>query len=157
MIKKINSEYKIKNDNSPFIITMGTSNKKAPEVIYSVISTYITPKTHEINDSLFGKISKRIKNNLKASISEFGLCEKDVIVVSDVATNRMLCGKPSYFDMEIYFKPKKELLNDKNIKFKELSNSIYNTYVMNIVDEIENEFSINGFHTSKTKNKVTVG
>ena len=40
MAKKINSEYIIEN-NSEFIVTMGTSDKKNPEVIYSIISTYI--------------------------------------------------------------------------------------------------------------------
>jgi hypothetical protein len=155
MIKKINSEYKVNNDNGSFIVTMGTSNKKNPEVIYSVLSTYITPETDEINESIFDTVSKNIKKKLKSSILKFGLCENDVIVVSDVASSRMLCGKPSYFDMQIYFKPQRDVLK-KNIKFKDISNDIYNTYVKNIVTDIENTFTDNGFSMSKKKNNMVI-
>ena len=55
MAKKINSEYIIEN-NSEFIVTMGTSDKKNPEVIYSIISTYITPNEEEINEKIFDNI-----------------------------------------------------------------------------------------------------
>lgn len=152
MKKKINSEYKVNNTNS-FIVTMGTSNKKNPEVIYSVISTYITPNTDDINETIFDTVSKNIKKNLKSSIREFGLCENDIIVVSDVAANRMLKGKQTYFDMQIYFKPQKNTLETNNKKFKTISDNIYNTYVKDIVNDIEITFKTNGFDMSKNKSK----
>jgi hypothetical protein len=40
---------------------MGTANKKNPEVIYSVLSTYITPNTDEIDESIFDIVSKNTK------------------------------------------------------------------------------------------------
>ena len=115
MAKKINSEYKVNNDNKSIIVTMGTSNKKNPEVIYSVLSTYITPNSDDFDEEIFNEVPKRIKRNLKNSISQLGICEKDVIVVTDVATSRMFCGKQSYFDMQIYFKPQKDVLTLKRI------------------------------------------
>lgn len=151
MVKKINSEYKVNNTN-PFTVTMGTANKKNPEVIYSVLSTYITPNTDEINESIFDIISKNTKKSLKNSIMKFGLCENNIIVVSDVAANRMLKGKQSYFDMQIYFKPQKNVPTLKNKKFKDISDSIYNTYVKNIVSDIESTLKTNGFTMSKNKN-----
>lgn len=152
MKKKINSEYKVNNTNS-FIVTMGTSNKKNPEVIYSVISTYITPNTDDINETIFDTVSKNIKKSLKTSIREFGVCENDIIVVSDVAANRMLKGKQTYFDMQIYFKPQKNTLEANNKKFKTISDNIYNTYVRDIVNDIEITFKTNGFDMSKNKSK----
>lgn len=151
MVKKINSEYKV-NNTSPFTVTMGTANKKNPEVIYSVLSTYITPNTDEINESIFDIVSKNTKKSLKNSIMKFGLCENNIIVVSDVAANRMLKGKQSYFDMQIYFKPQKNVPTLKNKKFKDISDSIYNTYVKNIVSDIESTLKTNGFTMSKNKN-----
>lgn len=151
MAKKINSEYKISN-TTPFTVTMGTANKKNPEIIYSVLSTYITPDTDDINESIFDVVSKNTKKNLKNSIRELGMCENDVIVVSDVAANRMLKGKQSYFDMQIYFKPQKSTLSQKNKKFKDISDSIYSTYVKNIVFDIESTLKTNGFTMSKNKN-----
>lgn len=153
MAKKINSEYKVKNEDSSFIVTMGTSNKKNPEVIYSVLSTYITPSSEEINEEFLEKVPKNIKKNLKSTISKYGLCEKDVIVVSDVATSRMLYGKQSYFDMQIYFKPQKDILLSKNRKFKEISEDIYETFVKDIANNIEISLNTNGFLTSKNKDK----
>lgn len=153
MIKKINSEYKV-NDNNSFVVTMGTSNKKNPEVIYSIISTYVTPNTEDIDNSVFTDISKNIKKKLRTSINNFGLCENDVIVVSDVATNRMLYGKPSYFDIEIYFKPQKSEL--KNNKFKNISQNIYNTYVKGIISNVEKTLLDNDFVISKNKTKVKI-
>jgi hypothetical protein len=81
------------------------------------------------------------------------LCEKDVIVVSDVATSRMLYGKQSYFDMQIYFKPQKDILLSKNRKFKDISEDIYETFVKDIANNIEISLHTNGFLTSKNKNK----
>lgn len=153
MAKKINSEYKVKNEDSSFIVTMGTSNKKNPEVIYSVLSTYITPSSEEINEEFLEKVPKNIKKNLKSTISKYGLCEKDVIVVSDVATSRMLYGKQSYFDMQIYFKPQKDILLSKNRKFKDISEDIYKTFVKDIANNIEISLNTNGFLTSKNKDK----
>ena len=153
MAKKINSEYKVNNEDSSFIVTMGTSNKKNPEVIYSVLSTYITPNSEEINEEFFEEVPKNIKRNLKSTISKYGLCEKDVIVVSDVATSRMLYGKQSYFDMQIYFKLQKDILLSKNRKFKDISDDIYETFVKDIANNIEISLHTNGFLTSKNKNK----
>ena len=153
MARKIDSEYKVNNEDSSFIVTMGTSDKKNPEVIYSVLSTYITTNSEEINEEFFEEVPKNIKRNLKSTISKYRLCEKDVIVVSDVATSRMFYGKQSYFDMQIYFKPQKDILLSKNRKFKDISKDIYETFVKDIANNIEISLNTDGFLTSKNKNK----
>lgn len=152
MAKKINSEYKI-TDNENFTVTMGTYNKKMPEVVYSILSTYITPNNDDVDENFFNEVPKNIKKTLKSRINNYGLCDNNVIVVSDVAVNRMFKGKQSYFDMEIYFKPTQETLKNKDKIFKHISNDIYNVYVKNIVNDIEKEFKNNGFIISKLKNK----
>lgn len=153
MTKKINSEYKI-NDNNSFIITMGTSNKKVPEIIYSVLSTYITPNCDDYDESIFDELSKIIKKMLTPMIRQYGLCEKDIIVVTDVATSRISYYKPSYFDTEIYFKIKKDIISSKEKKFKDISEEIYNTYIKTIASKIEEIMVQNGFDLSKSKNKA---
>ena len=152
MAKKINSEYKI-TDNENFTVTMGTYNKKMPEVVYSILSTYITPNNDDVDENFFNEVPKIIKKTLKSRINNYGICDNNVIVVSDVAVNRMFKGKQSYFDMEIYFKPTQETLKNKDKIFKHISNDIYNVYVKNIVNDIEKEFKNNGFIISKLKNK----
>lgn len=153
MAKKINSEFKISNDNS-FSITMGTSNKKNPEVIYAVISTYVTPLTTEINEDLFLELEKNIKTQLKKQIASSNLCNKDIIVVTDIAANRMIYNKQTYLDIQIYFKPTKETLETRKKSFKNISNEIYETYIKDLVKNAEYILSTNDFSLSQTKNKM---
>ena len=62
MAKKINSEYKI-TDNENFTVTMGTYNKKMPEVVYSILSTYITPNNDDVDENFFNEVPKNIKKH----------------------------------------------------------------------------------------------
>lgn len=153
MAKKINSEFKISNDSS-FSITMGTSNKKNPEVIYAIISTYVTPLTTEINEDLFLELEKNIKTQLKKQIASSNLCNKDIIVVTDIAANRMIYNKQTYLDIQIYFKPTKETLETRKKSFKNISNEIYETYIKDLVKNAEYILSTNDFSLSQTKNKT---
>lgn len=154
MIKKINSEYKINEENSPFVITMGTSNKKNPEIIYSILSAYITPNDMDFDENIFDEMSKNIKKTIKTILFNSDICERDIIVVTDVATNRMTYNKQSYFDMQIYFKPKRSALLNSDKKFKNISDKIYVTYVKNIISIIEKHLQKGKFNMSKTKNKA---
>ena len=153
MAKKINSEFKISNDSS-FSITMGTYNKKNPEVIYAVISTYVTPLTTEINEDLFLELEKNIKTQLKKQIASSNLCNKDIIVVTDIAANRMIYNKQTYLDIQIYFKPTEETLETRKKSFKNISNEIYETYIKDLVKNAEYILSTNDFSLSQTKNKM---
>ena len=133
---------------------MGTSNKKNPEVIYAVISTYVTPLTTEINESLFLVLEKGIKTQLKKHIASSNLCNKDIIVVTDIETNRMIYNKQTYLDIQIYFKPTKETLETRKKSFKNISNEIYETYIKDLVKNAEYILSTNDFCLSQTKNKT---
>lgn len=152
-MKKINSEIKIAN-NSLFSITMGTSNKKSPNVIYSVLNSYITPLNEEINEDLFLSLEKNIKKQLKPLLHTNNICEKNVIVVSEIASNRMIYGKQSYLDIQIYLKPTTETLLSQTYNFKKISTDIYNTYIKTIVKYIEGVIISNGFLLSPFKNKT---
>ena len=133
---------------------MGTSNKKNPEVIYAVISTYVTPLTTEINEDLFLVLEKSIKTQLKKHIASSNLCNKDIIVVTDIAANRMIYNKQTYLDIQIYFKPTKETLETRKKSFKNISNEIYETYIKDLVKNAEYILSTNDFSLLQTKNKM---
>lgn len=154
MAKKINSEFKIFNDEN-FTITMGTSNKKNPEVIYSIFSTYITPQTDEINEELFVEIEKVAKKNLRQLLSKERICEKDIIVVTDIAVSRMVCGKQTYLDIQFYFKPTIDILTAENRNFKNIASIVYHTYMETISKNIEDILVANNFSLSSFKNKTT--
>lgn len=153
MAKKINSEFKIFNDEN-FTITMGTSNKKNPEVIYSIFSTYITPQTDEINEELFVDIEKVAKKNLRQLLSKERICEKDIIVITDIAVSRMVCGKQTYLDIQLYFKPTTDILVAENRNFKNIASIIYHTYMETISKNIGNILVANNFSLSSVKNKT---
>ena len=123
-------------------------------MIYAVINTYVTPLTTEINESLFLVLEKGIKTQLKKHIASSNLCNKDIIVVTDIATNRMIYNKQTYLDIQIYFKPTKETLETRKKSFKNISNEIYETYIKDLVKNAEYILSTNDFSLSQTKNKM---
>lgn len=153
MAKKINSEFKIYDDNL-FSVTMGTSNKKNPEVIYSILSTYVTPLSNDISEDSINTIEKYIKKQLNSLMITNTLCYKDVIIVSDVASNRMICGKQTFLDIQIYFKPTINILCAENKNFKNIATKIYESYIKEVVKNIENLLQNDNFSLSTFKNKA---
>lgn len=151
MAKRINSEYKIKDDTSNFNVKMGTSNKKNPEVIYTTLTSYITPVDEDENYDFLLSIDKDIKKYIKALITNYNDCEKEIITVVDIAMNRVVYNKPSFLDVQIYFKPKKTTLISNNYNFITVSTKLYNNYVSYIMDYIDKILNNNGFISSKTK------
>ena len=49
----------IKNLTSNLNITLGTSNKKNPEVIYTALTTYITPLSEDFDEEFLLKFDKK--------------------------------------------------------------------------------------------------
>ena len=82
------------------------------------------------------------------------MINKDIIVVTDIATNRMIYNKQTYLDIQIYFKPTKETLETRKKSFKNISNEIYETYIKDLVKNAEYILSTNDFSLSQTKNKM---
>jgi hypothetical protein len=154
MAKKINSEYSINNNTVNLNISLGTSNKKNPEVVYAALTSYITPTHEDFDEEYFLKFDKHIKSHLKTLFAQNSICYNDLIVVVDIATNRMMYDKPSYLDIQIYFKPKKEIILSCKNSFKTISETLYNAYVLDTVKYIERMLVEKGFELSKTKAKT---
>ena len=154
MTKKINSEYSIKNSTSNFNIKMGTSNKKNPEVIYSTLTSYITPQNDYIDEEFFLKMDKDIKRYLKNIISINNDCEREIIVVVDIALNRIITNKPSFLDIQVYFKPQIDVLLDNKYNFKTISDNIYEKYIISLSKYIERTLLDKEFLLSKSKSKT---
>ena len=154
MAKRINSEYVI-SSTSNFNITLGTSNKKRPEVVYTTLTSYVTPMNEDVDEDFFDDLNKSIKQYLKNRIRENSFCEKDIIVIVDIANSRLSYSKPSYLDIQMYFKPKAETIILLNSNFKSISDKIYQEYIVDAVKHINNLITNKGFLISKTKTIYT--
>ena len=153
MIKKINSEYSIKNDDL-INIKIGTSDKKNPEVIYTALSTYIVPLNEDIDEETISEFDNLLKKHIKNLIKTDNLCTKDIIVVVDAAVGRMSCGKQTFLEIQIYFKPSELTLKQYNKKFKDISTEIYKHYIINIISFIKNKLIEEDLTLSKIKSKT---
>ena len=119
MAKLINSEQKYQNSN--FKIKVGTVNKKNPDVVYIQLGTYITPTG--VKDSFSEYIlffDKETKRYLSRLIDEKKNCQKDFILVTDIADERIAKNKKSYLALQIFVKPKEE----KKETFKNIAKKI---------------------------------
>lgn len=154
MSKKINSEYSIKTTNSNFNIVLGTSNKKNPEIIYTSLTTYITPLYEDFDELFLTRFDRVIKSYLRGLLTQNGMSINDTIVVVDIASNRMMCGKPSFLDIQIHTKLKKDILASNNANFKILSEMIYDKISLNVAQYIEHVLVEKDFNLSKTKNNT---
>lgn len=154
MPKKINSEYSVKTTDSNFNIVLGTSNKKNPEVIYTSLTAYITPSYEDFDELFLIRFDKVIKSYLRELLTQNNMSINDTIVVVDIASNRMMCGKPSFLDIQIHIKLKKDILTLNNANFKVLSEMIYNKISLNVAKYIEHALIDKDFNLSKTKNNT---
>ena len=146
MNKKINSE--INFSDSDFKIKIGTTNKKNPETLYIQIGTYIKPseiKSSYVDDvMLFDKSSKYFfKDKLKTS----DIYNKNFILITDVAEERINTKKKSFMEMQIHLKRNK---NDKKT-FKIISKELYTEYISDFVLFLKETFNKKGFEYYKTK------
>jgi hypothetical protein len=100
-------------------------------------------------------IEKVAKKNLRQLLSKERICEKDIIVVTDIAVSRMVCGKQTYLDIQFYFKPTIDILTAENRNFKNIASIVYHTYMETISKNIEDILVANNFSLSSFKNKTT--
>ena len=61
---------------------------------------------------------------------------------------------PSFLDIQIHLKPKKETLISHKNSFKTISEVIYNNFSLNIAKYVERMLTEKGFQLSKTKSKT---
>jgi hypothetical protein len=144
MKKTINSEQKY--SNSTFKVKVGTTNKKNPETIYIELGTYVKPlEGMESFSDYFINFDKKTKYFINSLNKNKNICEKDFILITDVADERINKGKKSYLDLQIFLKPKKKEI------FKNIADNIYNDYITDIILYIKNELKENNIECYKTK------
>ena len=153
MAKKINSEY-TKSDSEYINILMGTYNKKNPDVIYTSLSTYITPISENVSEDTIINFEKDLRKNIKSLLHNDTFCGKNVIIVVDIPVNRMSCGKETFLDIQVYFRPSSENIVKYKNSFKEISEIIYNKYVISIIDFIYTSLNNENILMSKSKGKT---
>jgi hypothetical protein len=153
MAKKINSEY-TKSDSEYINILMGTYNKKNPDVIYTSLSTYITPISENVSEDTIIDFEKDLRKNIKSLLHNDTFCGKNVIIVVDIPVNRMSCGKETFLDIQVYFKPSSENIVKYKNSFNEISEIIYNKYVISIIDFIYTSLNNENILMSKSKGKT---
>lgn len=153
MAKKINSEYLIKTDES-FNIKIGTSDKKNPEVIYVILSSYIIPLNDDVNEETIVEFEKTLRKYLKNLLIKNNFCTKDIIVVVDAAVNRMSYGKQTFLEIQIYFKPSEISLLKYNKNFKNISDLIYKNYIIDIINFTKANLTSEQISMSKIKRKT---
>ena len=145
-LKTINSEKLIQNPN--FKVKIGTTNKKKPNTIYIELGTYITPtkdlESYKEYICCFDKNTKHFINNL---IDNKKTCDKNFILITDIAEDRIETNKKSYLDLQIFLKP----TNVEKNTFSYLVKDIYTNYVIDILNYIQKEFDYNDFEYHKTK------
>lgn len=149
-MKKINSEIKLEDEH--FKIKIGTTNKKYPDTVYVEMGSYIAPlldkRSYEMDINNFEKMAKRY---VKRVMDDGDACNHDFIFVTDVANERIMQGKKSYLEMQLYLKPTANTISNNDKDFKKISGKINSEYLAKIVPYLKASIANNGFEYSKTK------
>ena len=144
--KKIHSE--IKFSDPDFNIKIGTTNKKKPEVVYVQIGTYLKPNedknTYYEDIKIFDKLSKNYLSNKLKNSSKYN---KDFILITDIADERMNINKKSFLEIQIHLKRYLE----KDMTFKTLTNDLYSEHITDFIYFLKENLKENGFEYCKNK------
>lgn len=145
MRKTINSVTKFKNEN--FKVKVGTTNKKKPDVVYIEVETYIKPLEDKLSfHEYMLDFDKKTKKFINKLIDVKKTCDKNFILITDIASERITKNKKSYLDLQVLLKPK-----EKNTPFKVIAQDIFDNYATCIIQHVENELLINNIECCKTK------
>lgn len=146
ILKTINSEKTFPDSN--FKVKIGTTNKKNPETVYIELGTYVKPtKLMESYKEYINIFNKKTKHFISSLINSKNTCDKNFILITDIAEERINQNKKSYLDLQIFIKP----FNKEKYNFNSLSKYIYNNYVIDILNHIQTEFEKNNFECHKNK------
>lgn len=144
--KKIQSEIYFTDSN--FKVKIGTLNKKNPNIIYLQLGTYIKPEinkvtySEEINN--FNKITKSFLNERLKMDNSYN---KNFIMITDIADERINTNKNSYLDIQVHFKRNNKI----NETFKSISKELYNEHVIDFMNFIKEKLENMGFEYNKYK------
>lgn len=143
-MKKINSELKLTNDES-FKVIIGTTNKKISDSLYIEIGSYIKPTTKDNYKQQIENIYKKTKRFIITKLSKNNIYATNFIFVDNIATDRMIQGKRSYYEVQLFLK------NLNQQPFKLAAEECKKTIVNELVDFIKEALKEEEFECYKTK------
>lgn len=148
-MKTITSEKTIKSKD--FKIKIGTLNKKNPVTMYLEAGTYIKPKEElESYKSEIVEIEKEMKLLAKKAISQLPAIEKDFILVTDVAINRIDKTRGTHYTIQFHFRPKLTDVTILHRTFNQICDNFIERY-SGIFPMFKDIIDQHGFECSKTK------
>ena len=143
------SEKSVKAKN--FKIKIGTLNKKYPSTMYLEAGTYIKPIAEEDSyKSHIVDIEKEMKLQAKDIVNLLPAIEKDFILVTDVAINRIDKSRKTHYTIQFHFKPNKSDIVDFHKTFSQLASEFITRYGQTF-QSFEDIITRHGFVCSKTK------
>lgn len=147
-MKKINSE--LKYDNDIFKIKIGTTDKKNPQTIYIEIGTYISPKEEKnsYKTDIF-YLDSELKKYTEKLLQDSQFLKREFIFVTDCPYERIIKGKNSYLEFQLFIKPFSNISASK--KFSEISKTINEIYIEDIINVIKSKLDSIGFCYCKTR------
>lgn len=148
-MKSIMSEKTIKSKN--FKIKIGTLNKKRPSTMYLEAGTYIKPTAvSESYKSHIVEIEKEMKLKAKEVIKTLPWIEKDFLLITDVAVNRIDTARKTHYTVQFYFKPNQHEIVDFHKTFNQLADEFVLKYGETF-PTFQDIITTHGFVCSKTK------
>lgn len=148
-MKAIMSEKSLNTKN--FKIKVGTLNKKFPVSMYLEAGTYIRP-THELTSykEQIVEIEKEMKLQAKKVIDLLPAIEKDFILITDVAINRIDKSRGTHYTIQFHFKPRLTEITEFHKTFNQLADEFIRRYEGSFCT-FHNIITSHGFQCSKTK------
>lgn len=148
-MKAITSEKTIKSKY--FKIKIGTLNKKMPTTMYLEAGTYIKPnKQLSSYKSEIINLEKDLKLRVKEIINKLPAIEKDFILITDVAIDRIDVSRGTHYTIEFSFMPKPNEILDMHKTFGQLADEFVEKYE-NFFPMFHKIIQSHGFTCSKTK------
>ena len=140
-----------KSVKSPFFrAKIGTMNKKNPQTMYLLASTYISP-TFGANDYKKNIVSldKDLKLSTKDLLRHGSIISSDFLMVTEAPIARVTPGHKVHYIIQVYFRPaEREMLEGKT--FKEISDD-FSVACSELCANFRDVVEKHGFKCTKTK------
>lgn len=126
-----------------FKIKIGTTDKKKTDVIYIEIGSYLSPLEESFSyKQNISKIDNRMESCVNGFVRNNDLYDNNFILISEIADERMIIGKRSYFNLQLFLRT-----NDRssNKSFYNYTDEIYNNCTTKIIPCLKQSIKENGF------------
>ena len=129
-------------------LRFGTIDKKNPSVMFIEGGFYIMPQTKKDEYKTdIDNIKKEMKDLIKDSIQNSKYFKPEHMFFTDIADERILYNKKTYFSFQLFVKPKKEIIDNNNFKVLLTKIDEKESWIKLLSDNMNR----NGFITTKTK------